>query len=856
MAAGGSGPTMPTVDDGYPASSPSQLLEALKSSPSGLSAAEARRRLDEFGPNLVERRQHDSDWRLLGRQLASPLVLLLVFATGVSLFAGGLTEAALVGFIVATSVGIGFWRERGARGALEQLARRLVLKARVLRDGAEQAVPASDVVPGDIVLLNAGSIVPADAVLLEANDFFTSEATLTGESFPVAKRVGPSPPDAPLGQRTGCVFMGTNARSGSARALVVRTGRQTAFGAIAHRLAEARPETEFERGLKRFGYLLTIAMLAITLCVFAANVLFGRGPADSLLFSLALAVGLAPELLPTILSINLAHAAGAMADRGVLVRRLDAIENLGSMDLLCTDKTGTLTVGEPQLHAAIGPDGAPSPAVLEAAAANAHLQTGLPSPLDECLAAACALPPGTVKLGELPYDFVRKRLSVAVRLRGEDRLITKGAVPQVLAACALDPAERERIAADLGRHAGEGLRVIAVADRLLGDGRRADEGAQDERAQDERGLRYLGAVLFADPPKADAAAAVAELRAMGVAVKMVSGDSAGVARHVARAVGLEHEHALTGAELEQLRDEALWHAVDRTDVFAEVDPHQKERIIRAFKRRGHVVGYMGDGINDGPSMRSADVAISVEGAADVARESADFVLLDKDLHVLRRGVAEGRTTFANTLKYVLTTTSANLGNMISMAVASLMLPFLPLLASQVLLNNLLSDVPAMALAGDAVDPEVVAKPERWDVGFIGRFMLEFGLLSSLFDFATFGTLLWLFSVDAATFRTAWFFESLLTELLIVFVVRTRRALWSSRPGVALLLATAGVIAAAVALPSLPFAAALGFVPLPPTLFLALTGIALAYIVAAELTKRWFYRHSPRRRRSRRMVAAA
>jgi Mg2+-importing ATPase len=836
---------MPNVPDDYWTAPPFALLDALAGSPSGLTGAEAQRRLVEHGPNLVERRQPDSDWRLLARQLASPLVLLLVFATGVSLFAGGWTEAALVGFIVATSVAIGFWRERGARGALERLANRLVLKTRVLRDGVEQAVAASDVVPGDVVLLNAGSIVPADAVLLEANDFYASEATLTGESFPVAKRVGPVPAGSPLSQRTGCTFMGTSVRSGTATALVVRTGRDTAFGAIAHQLADVRPETEFEHGLKRFGYLLTIAMLAITLCLFAANVLFGRGPADSLLFSLALAVGLAPELLPTILSINLAHAAGAMADRGVLVRRLDAIENLGSMDLLCTDKTGTLTVGAPQLQAAVGPDGKPSAAVLEAGAVNAHLQTGLPSPLDDCLGAASPLPEGTEKLGELPYDFVRKRLSVAVRLHGEQRLITKGAVPQVLAACALAPVERERLAATLAAYADEGLRVIAVADKPL---------AGDGRWQDEQGLRYLGALLFSDPPKADVADAVAALKAMGVAVKMVTGDTVGVARHIARAVGLRHERALTGADLEHLSDEALWHAVDKTDVFAEVDPHQKDRIIRAFKRRGHVVGYMGDGINDGPSMRSADVAISVEGAADVARESADFVLLDKDLHVLRRGVAEGRTTFANTLKYVLTTTSANLGNMISMAVASLLLPFLPLLPSQVLLNNLLSDVPAMALAGDAVDPETVARPERWDVRFIGRFMLEFGLLSSLFDFATFGALLWLFGADAATFRTGWFFESLLTELLIVFVVRTRRTLWKSRPSRALVLSTAAVIAVAVALPALPFASALGFAPLSPALLLTLTGIALAYIVAAEFTKHWFYRRSPRRRRVLRVVA--
>ncbi|MBX7098129.1 MAG: magnesium-translocating P-type ATPase [Myxococcaceae bacterium] len=806
---------------------PEDLCASVASSARGLSAPEAAARLRQVGPNSLERARRLRDLDLLWRQVRSPMVLLLVFAMGVSLWAGGVTEALVVAIIVGASVTIGYRRERGARDVLEKLERQLVLKAQVLRDGVSVPVPVPEVVPGDVVELRAGSLVPADAVLLATNDLFVSEAALTGEGFPVEKRVGPCAPGTPLAKRTGCVWLGTHVRSGTARALVVHTGPRTAFGGIAHRLASPRGETEFERGLRRFGLLLTVAMLSIVVVVFAVNVLLHRPPAEALLFSLALAVGLTPELLPAILSINLTHATRVMAERGVLVRRLDAVENLGSMDVLCTDKTGTLTVGTPALCEAT------TPRALELAGVNARLQGGMSSSLDEVIARAAPTVEAR-KLGEVPYDFVRKRLSVAAVVSGRPVLVVKGALAQVLDCCALEPAERRALLERLSARDADGLRVIGVASRAL-DCERAPT------REDERALTWEGALLFADPPRDDAAAAIADLRRLGVRVVMVSGDARGVARHVGAAVGLEGLDVLTGEDLDGLRDEALWHRVRSVDVFAQLDPHQKERVVRAFRKVGHVVGYLGDGINDAPSMHAADVSVSVEGAVDVAREAADFVLLQRGLKVLEAGVREGRRTFANTLKYVLTTTSANLGNMVSMAAASLVLPFLPLLASQVLLNNLLSDVPAMALAGDAVDEEAIAGPRRWELRFIGRFMVEFGLLSSLFDFATFGTLLFAFEAGPERFRTGWFVESLLTELLILFVVRTRGFAFSSRPGRVLWVSSAVVAAIDLVLPYTPLAGPLGFEPLPPALLAALVGITLGYAAMAELTKRWFYR---------------
>ena len=757
---------------------------------------------------------------VLAAQFRSPLLLLLVFAAAVSALTGEWIDAAIVGIVVLVSAGLGFVREYKAQAAAAALRSRIRTRTSVVRDGVPVTIAVEEVVPGDIALLSAGSLVPADAALIDARDFFVSEAVLTGESFPVEKTKGDR------------VFLGANVRSGTARCVVEATGTATAFGRIAHRLTLRPPETEFDRGIRRFGYLLTIAMLAMVLLVFGGHMLRGRPAVETLLFAVALAVGLSPELLPAILSVNLARGASAMSRRGVLVRHLNAIENLGSMDILCTDKTGTLTRGVVQVEGAFDPTGAASEEVLRLAAVNAALETGLENPLDAAILAAHTPDlTGVEKLDEVPFDFARKRLSIVVREGDRIRLIAKGAVSHILDVCAAPPDVGARVA-EWNR---QGIRAIAVAFRDL------DPQAAYGRA-DERDLILAGFVTFLDEPKPGVENAISDLAALGVAVKMITGDARLVAEHVARRVGLPVQHVLTGGDLDVLNDEALWHVAEQTEVFAEVDPNQKERIILALKKTGHVVGFLGDGVNDAPAMHAADTSLSVEQAVDVAREVADFVLLERDLDVIRGGVEEGRRTFANTLKYVLATTSANLGNMVSMAVASLFLPFLPLTAGQILLNNFLSDIPAVGIAGDAVDPELVARPRRWDMRFIARFMIEFGILSSLFDLLTFAILLFVFRTRAESFRTAWFVESLLTELVIALVVRTRRPALRSRPGRVLLYSTLALIVVTLAMPYLPFVRVLGFVPLPAALMVVLAVTTAVYVLAAELTKSWFYRH--------------
>ncbi len=824
---------------------PDELVTSLATTKDGLDGAEAALRLQRHGRNEV--REHDALTRLgvLWNQLRSPLLLLLLFAAAVSLATGEWTDAAIVLAIVVASVGIGYTREYRAQAAAAELRSRIQVRARLLRDGRALEVPVVEVVPGDVALLSAGSIVPADAIVLEAADCYVNESVLTGESFPVLKQPGALPAGTPLSKRHNCLHLGTNVRSGTARCLVVRTGRATEFGAIAHRLTLRPPETEFDRGIRHFGYLLTSAMSVMVLVVLTANLLLDRPLVETLMFSIALAVGLSPELLPAILSINLARGANAMSQHGVLVRRLNAIENLGSMDVLCTDKTGTLTEGVVKLHGSWAGDGAPSERILDLAAVNAVLQTGLANPLDEAILEARRPAAETMeKIAEVPYDFVRKRLSVAVREPGGTRLITKGAVEQTLAVCSrgadgreLDDATRAALRERAAGWTQQGIRVLAVASGTLAPGTPIDRDC-------ERGLAFAGFLTFLDRPKEGVSFALADLARLGVTVKLITGDAGPVARHVAASVGMPHRQVLSGAELDELHEEALWHAAERTDLFVEVDPNQKERIILALKKTGHVVGFLGDGINDAPAMHAADTSLSVEGAVDVAREAADFVLLERDLDVIRRGIEEGRRTFANTLKYVLTTTSANLGNMVSMAAVSLVLPFLPLLAGQVLLNNFLSDIPAIGLADDSVDRELVEKPRRWNMRFLGRFMVEFGLLSSLFDFLTFGLLLWGFAAGPALFRTGWFVESLLTELAVALVVRTRRPFWRSRPGDLLLWSTLGIVLLALAIPYLPGASHLGFTPLPAGVVLALVAIVALYVGGTEALKWTFYRRHP------------
>jgi Mg2+-importing ATPase len=807
------------------------LLAKLHTTGDGLSSRQAAQRLSRYGPNQLDQRRALTRLHVLWNQLHNPLLFLLLFAAGASMFAGEWTDAVVVLTIVTATVGVGYRREYRAQAAVEALRARIRTRATVLRDGQPTPVPLEAVVPGDIALLSAGSLVPGDGAVLEATDCYLSEAVLTGESFPVEKEPGACAADAALARRTNAVFMGTNVRSGTARVLIAATGPATEFGLIAERLTLRPPETEFDRGLRRFGYLLTSAMLVMTLLVFAVHVLNGRPALETLLFAIALAVGLSPELMPAILSVNLSRGAEAMAKAGVLVRRLNAIENLGSMDVLCTDKTGTLTEGVVRLEGAWDASGQRSDAVLELAALNAALETGLPSPLDDAILAAHK--PDAArwqKLAEIPFDFMRKRVSVVLQGEGGVQLIAKGAVTHVLETCSAAPDVDARVAA----WNSQGLRVLAVATSAvpLKDGYHRD---------DEQGLTLRGFLTFLDAPKADVRQALADLAKLGVAVKVITGDSALVTQHVAKLVGLSDPQLLTGSDLEHMSDEALWRAAERTQLFVEVDPNEKERIILALKKTGHVVGFMGDGVNDAPAMHAADTSLSVDQAVDVAREAADFVLLEKDLTVIRRGIEEGRRTFANTLKYVLTSLSANFGNMLSMAGASLFLPFLPLTAGQILLNNFLSDIPALGIADDSVDAEMVEHPRRWQMRFIARFMVQFGVLSSVFDFATFGTLLFVFRSAPEVFRTGWFVESLLTELVVALVVRTRRPFFKSRPGRVLLAVSLVLIPLAVVIPYLPSASLLGFVPLPPRLALCVVGITASYVLSAELLKRWFYR---------------
>jgi Mg2+-importing ATPase len=820
-----------------------ELTTRLGSGPEGLSHEEAAARLREYGPNELRERRRLSRLDVLVRQLRSPLLLLLLFAAGVSALTREWLDATIVLTIVIATVAVGYSREYGAQAAAATLRARLRSRSTLLRKGRAEQVPSEEVVPGDVVLLSAGSLVPADAVILEATDFFVSEAVLTGESFPVQKTPGVlADESAELVERTNCVFLGTNVRSGTARCVVVATGLATEFGAIAHRLTLRPPDTEFDRGIRRFGYLLTSAMLIMVFLVFVAHMFRGRPPVETLLFAVALAVGLSPELLPAILSVNLARGAQMMARRGVLVRRLNAIENLGSMNVLCTDKTGTLTEGVVQVEGAYDASGRPSPPALELAACNAALETGVASPLDEAITKA-RKPDLTRlrKLGEIPFDFVRKRVTVVVQSADGTRLLTKGAFHNVLEICTssadgtvLTPDACAELEHRYMEWTGRGIRVLALAARSV------DEKPQYGR-EDERDLTFVGFLTFLDRPKEGVAEAIADLGALGVSIKVITGDSRLVAQHVATTVGLRADRVLTGRQLDELHDEALWRTAEQTDLFAEVDPNQKERIILALKKMGHVVGFLGDGVNDAPAMHAADTSLSVEQAVDVAREAADFVLLERGLDVIRRGIEEGRRTFANTLKYVLMTTSANLGNMVSMAAASLFLPFLPLTAGQILLNNFLSDIPAIGIADDSVDPELVDRPRRWDIRFLGRYMVEFGALSSVFDFLTFGALLGIFHASPATFRTSWFVESLLTELVVALVMRTRRPFFRSRPGTLLLTSTIVLIPIAFAIPYLPPAGVFGFVPLPGVLVATIAGITLFYVAATEVQKRWFYR---------------
>lgn len=782
------------------------------------------------------------------QQFQSPLVLLLLAAALLSFALGDKTDATIVLCVLLMSTFLGFWQEHRAADAVAELLALVRTKSDVLRDGDELRIDTDSVVDGDVVILAAGDTVPGDGVLLEAKDLYADESSLTGESFPAEKRSASGTVDAT--ERACRVYAGTHVVSGTARALMQKTGPGSEWGQLVGELGNQRPETEFDKGLRHFGQLLIQITLWLVLAIFGVNVFLDRPFIESFLFALALAVGLTPELLPAIVAITLARGAQQMAREHVIVRRLASIENFGSMTVLCSDKTGTLTEGIVHVRGALDARGQTSAAVLESAVLNATFETGFPNPIDLALRATGGIDTaGYEKIDEVPYDFIRKRLSIVAKKRGNSRavLITKGAFANMMSVCTqvrlpdgIHPmAEEEnhlqRLFEDYSR---DGCRVLALATRDV-------TGDPIINTDDERDMLFEGFLLFEDPPKPDAARVVQELRHLGVQFTLVTGDNRLSAERLGRQMGLAHPQILTADQLKTMSEGALVRRVRRVHIFAEVEPHHKERILLALRRAGEVVGYMGDGINDASALRAADVGISVDSAVDVARDTADIVLLRRGLDVLARGIRNGRVTFANTLKYIHITTSANFGNMLSMAGASLFLPFLPLLPKQILLNNFFSDLPSLAISTDSVDPEQVARPRRWNMRETRHFMFVFGLISSVFDFVLFGALILLLKATPETFRTAWFTESLLTELFIILVIRTYRPFYRSGPSRLLLVAVVAVAAAAFAIPYTFLGRLFDLQPMPPLCLALIVVVTVLYLAVNEAAKHWFFRKAHR-----------
>ena len=822
------------------------LIRALDTSAQGLSSEEASKRLKTYGYNRIDSSKRTNSFLIFLNQFKSPITIILVASAILSFFLGEKTDSLIIMIIIVISAVLGFFQEKGAANAIRKLLEMVNVETKVMRDGQEKSVPIEQAVPGDITVLSAGNMVPGDCRLLESCDLFANEATLTGETFPAEKKCGTMNPDARLGERTNSLFMGTNVVSGTGKAVIVSTGINTEFGNISKQLRQLQPETDFEKGIRRFGYLLMEITLILVIIIFSVNIYLHKPVLDSFLFSLAIAVGLTPQLLPAIISINLSRGAYNMAREKVIVKKLSSIENLGSMQVLCSDKTGTLTEGKVAVDKSIDYNAESSEKAFRMAFLNAVFESGFKNPIDDAIRKQGKFSTaGYTKLDELPYDFIRKCLSILISGSEGKLMVTKGAFEQVMEKCvSVEDAHgkqfkmdevRELLMKQFTQFSQQGYRILGVAYKAI------PHAMEKMDKKDESDMVLLGLLLFTDPPKADSASTLNQLRQLGITLKIITGDNPLVAEHISRQVGINEPVVISGADLSQMSTEALIRQVGQTDVFAAVEPGQKERIILALKRAGHVVGFIGDGINDATALHAADVGISVSGAVDVAKEAAGIVLLGNDLQVLINGVKEGRKTFANTLKYIFMATSANFGNMFSMAGSSLFLSFLPLLPKQVLLANLLTDVPEMTIATDSVDSSMLIQPRRMNIAFIRKFMIVFGIISSIYDYITFGILIFFLKAGVDQFRTGWLIESVISASLIVLIVRTSNAFYKSKPGRYLLIATICVILFTIMLPFTPLSPVLGLVPLPIPFYGWLMLIIFCYALTAEIAKRFFYR---------------
>ncbi|MCE9652590.1 MAG: magnesium-translocating P-type ATPase [Nitrosarchaeum sp.] len=817
------------------------LFAKFQTSENGLTSEAVQVNLTKYGPNILKPKKRADSFTLFFNQFKNPIILILISASIVSLILSNSIDAIIILSIVFVSNILGFWQERGSVNAVKQLLSMVQVKTTVLREGKQEEISVEGIVPGDVVILSAGDMVPGDGVLIESRDLFINESALTGETYPVEKH---SEKNKSLHNKDNMdlVFMSSHVISGTCTLLVTKTSTSTEIGKISERLKFRIPETEFEHGTRKFGYFLMQITMILVIAIFAINAYFGRPIIDAFLFSIALAVGLTPQLLPAIISINLSKGAKKMASKKVIIKRLESMENIGSMNVLCSDKTGTLTEGEMKIKTTIDVDGIENQKILFYAFLNASFESGFTNPVDECIRNQNKFDIGNFsKLDEIPYDFIRKRLSILVSSESEKIHITKGALKNILEVCTKAEltngniieleSVKEKIEKQFESLSNDGFRILGISYQKILKSQIVKE--------DENEMIFLGLLVFFDPIKSGIVDIIGELNHLGISTKIISGDNRFVVNYIGKQIGLSDKAILTGNELRNISDEALINLVNEVNVFAEIEPTQKERIILALKKSSNVVGFLGDGVNDAIALHAADVGISVESAVDVAKESADIILLEKDLGILVEGVVLGRITFVNTLKYVFMATSANFGNMFSMAGASLFLPFLPLLPKQILLENLMTDFPELTISTDNVDKKLIQRPRRWNIKFIRKFMITFGFLSVVFDFLAFSVFL-LLQATEQEFRTGWFVESVISASVVVLIIRTENPFFKSNPSKSLLIATLCIVVATLILPLSPIAEILGFVPIPASFYVSIAVIISLYIISAEIVKKKFY----------------
>ena len=820
-----------------------QLYLQLQSSANGISLALAEQRIKEQLKYFKKEPRYKKEVKLLLRQFANPLVLLLVIAVILSAILGESSDSLIILFILITTGLLGFWQEVNAGRAMEKLRSMIEMRHVVIRNGQQVQLPIHQIVPGDILIFDAGDIIPADCRIIESNELHVNESSLTGETFPVEKMPGQVTDDLSLSKKYNCLWQGTNVISGSAKAIVLQTASQTVFGEMSQSLTQTH-ETAFEKGIKRFGFFLLRITIVLSIVILIANLYFKKPLFDSVLFSLALAVGMAPELLPAIMTFAMSAGAKRMLKKKVIVKKLSSIFNFGEINVLCADKTGTITEGEVVVKDIVDINGKTNERLQLYAYLNAKLQNGFTNPIDEAIVLLNVNINGYEKINEIPYDFIRKRLSVAVKNDEQKFFITKGAFSNVLEVCnyveiengntaVIDEEKRKYLENSFITYSQQGYRVLGLAWRRT----EKDKIIRD----DEQQLIFLGYILLEDPLKESSLASIQRLEQLHIQVKIITGDNRFAAIHAGQAIGIKDPVMLIGEELDKLNPEAFNIRAKFTNIFAEIEPRQKERIIKALQKSNLTVGYIGDGINDVAAINAADIGISTNNAADVAKEAADFVLLEKDLSVLADGIDEGRKSFVNSMKYIFITTGATFGNMFSVAGASLFLPFLPMLPKQILLTNLITDLPFLTIASDHVDKDQVTDPGKWNLKMIRNFMIVFGLHSSIFDFITFYVLYFYFKLSGSAFQTGWFLESAITELLILYIIRTRRSFIKSKPGKWLLITGIFAFCITIYFPLSPFAGLLGFSVAHAQQLIAIAIILVAYTITADLLKIIFFR---------------